>query len=714
MHLSQAELHWLPWFGKHGKLSLRWSCFLNQHRYRTAEKVFSGIANTRQKLLLNWADNQWESLENLALLLHNDASAMTPEFLQEKKKQNQHFSELFIVDKTGKVLISTYSPRVGKSDLPADALAIGLKSVFVHGPYVDPMTETIGPSSSKFHDAVTLMFYRPIQVDGMQEMCLCGRIPNDVMSDLIQREQGHIFRESGDNYVFMVESNFDPRIAPGTALSRSRFEDNTFTHGDNLKTGVNTQFGAVRVKQHTELELCFNDPASEKLHPGVRETIANGENLFVTYPGYPDYRHIPVIGKGVTLQFPNSPDRWGMMCEGDLEEVYRQRSLGYCLMRLFILLTGFLWLARTALVALLPASVSDSPVITFGLLLLGWICFYFAGVRPISRRLTSQSELFLNIAECNGSLKLRLNNEDLKNDEAGELGGWINSFIDKVDDTVKQVADVADMLEQASSSMSKSSATVVESATAQSVTAAATAAAVEQMLVSTARVEEQANETRTISKSGTELSSLGKETAQKASEEMTAIAQALLQSSQIILTLEQSSNEITQVVKVIRDIADQTNLLALNAAIEAARAGEHGRGFAVVADEVRSLASRTSQSTNEINQTISSIRSETQNAVNTMRLCSEQAQRGMSLANEAAKAMDQINAGAEQTLKQVLDIAAATRGQSEASNNIALNVAKIAHMAEGNNHVALDSRVAAKNLEQLADNLLKAVNRFTT
>jgi len=120
-------------------------------------------------------------------------------------------------------------------------------------------------------------------------------------------------------------------------LSRSRFEDAAFTRGDNLKQGVRTAYGVVQIKDHTEFEIRFTDPATKELHPGVRETIRNGKNLFVLYPGYPDYRHIPVVGAGVTLRMPGSPDTWGMMCEGDLEEVYRRRSVGFKLMRTFVL-----------------------------------------------------------------------------------------------------------------------------------------------------------------------------------------------------------------------------------------------------------------------------------------------------------------------------------------------------------------------------------------
>ena len=134
----------------------------------------------------------------------------------------------------------------------------------------------------------------------------------------------------------MVDSRFDSRIQPGTALSRSRFEDATFSHGENLKSGVHTRWGTVRVQQHTELELRFTDPATGQLHR-CAGNHRQGFEPVRHLSGYSDYRHIPVIGKGVTFQLPGSPDRWGMMCEADLEEVYRRRSLSVGLMKTYLL-----------------------------------------------------------------------------------------------------------------------------------------------------------------------------------------------------------------------------------------------------------------------------------------------------------------------------------------------------------------------------------------
>ena len=319
MQLSRSERRWLPWFGATGKIKMAWSCFLNRDIYADVEHTFEGIAATRVKLLEQWSERLWQEMSQLADTIASSYPEINNELLSDTLQSQGEFSELFIVDPQGEVLHSTFIAHVGRkissSRSAEKALSNGLQDSFLHGPYVDHMTVEIGPSSSKFHDAVTLMFYQPINVEGKAVAVLCGRVPNDVMSDLIQREAGHIYPESGDNYIFMVESRFDSTLQQGIALSRSRFEDNSFSHGENLKSGIHTKFGVVKVSQHTEFEIRFTDPATGQLHPGVRETIKNGQNLYVTYPGYSDYRHIPVIGKGVTFQLKGSPDRWGMMCD---------------------------------------------------------------------------------------------------------------------------------------------------------------------------------------------------------------------------------------------------------------------------------------------------------------------------------------------------------------------------------------------------------------
>lgn len=343
MNLTSDERGWLPWWGATGKLRMGWSCFLNRRMYRTNEQIFESIARTRRDALIGWAEHKWSFLESLAERMSNGDESNLAEVLAASCGRLREISELLVVGADGVVLASTAAHRAGAHDLPVEAVKRGLVERVLHGPYKDPVTLALGKTTSRFHDDVTLMFYQPLVLAGGKSAAVCARIPNDVMSDLIQREAGHVFEESGDNYLFMVESRLDARVLPGTALSRSRFEDATFSHGDNLKDGIRTGFGTVGIRHHTEFEIRFTDPATGQLHPGVRETIARGENLYVKYPGYSDYRHIPVIGKGVTFQMPGSADRWGMMCEGDLEEVYRRRSVSYSLSVRLALLISLLW-----------------------------------------------------------------------------------------------------------------------------------------------------------------------------------------------------------------------------------------------------------------------------------------------------------------------------------------------------------------------------------
>ena len=425
MNLSKGELAWLPWFGKLGKLSMGWSAYLNESRYPVIESTFEGIAATRVKLLQGWAEAQWGALDNLGRELEESFPDIRTVRLTETRGLMEDFSEIGIADLSACILASTAAVRVGLSDLPSRAFSAGLKEKLLHGPYRDPVTLALGATSSRFHDEVTMMFYRPLKVDGKTVAVLYGRVPNDVLGDLIQREAGHIFHESGDNYLFMVRSEFDPGIAQGTALSRSRFEDAAFTLGDNLRDGVRTDYGTVRIQRHTELELVFNDPATGQLHPGIRETIRQGNNLFVTYPGYSDYRHIPVIGKGVTFKMPHSPDTWGMMCEGDLEEVYRYRSVSFQLLSLYFLTNIICWGVTTGLDIFFELPRSWGMLLNF---LSVWLravsIFYTVGCHPFAHtRLRETTRVLRGMAEGDGDLTQRLPKKG--KDRRGVLHGTV-------------------------------------------------------------------------------------------------------------------------------------------------------------------------------------------------------------------------------------------------------------------------------------------------
>jgi methyl-accepting chemotaxis protein len=238
------------------------------------------------------------------------------------------------------------------------------------------------------------------------------------------------------------------------------------------------------------------------------------------------------------------------------------------------------------------------------------------------------------------------------------------------------------------------------------------ASTVEEMTVSIDQIAEHAREAQNISQSSSELSTQGSDVILKVVGDMRGIAETVHESSAIIEGLGRQSDEIYSIIQAIKEIADQTNLLALNAAIEAARAGEQGRGFAVVADEVRKLAERTTGSTEKIAAMIQKIQVGTKQAVASMEVGVERVNQGVSLAGQAGEAIRQIQAGAQRVGVAVTDISSALREQSIASSEIARHVEQVAQMSDENHAAIQHNAESALRLEELAMSLEGAVEKF--
>ncbi len=254
--------------------------------------------------------------------------------------------------------------------------------------------------------------------------------------------------------------------------------------------------------------------------------------------------------------------------------------------------------------------------------------------------------------------------------------------------------------------------TVASGSNRQHDAALSAASAMNQLTANMHQVSQNASETAHIAESASGLSAEGMDIVRDASVEMERIAASVTQSSEVVSILGERSKAISGIAQTIREIADQTNLLALNAAIEAARAGEQGRGFAVVADEVRKLAERTSQATGEISSMISAIQGETQSAIVSIDAGSGQAANGAALAQRAADSLERINLGARETMEKVDAIAAAIDEQSRSGNDIADHVRNIMSMAEANSAASDKALREASQLEYLATNLKEIGNVF--
>jgi methyl-accepting chemotaxis protein len=298
------------------------------------------------------------------------------------------------------------------------------------------------------------------------------------------------------------------------------------------------------------------------------------------------------------------------------------------------------------------------------------------------------------------------------NDEVGQTAKAFNNLVATLQQSLSQVVAGVSQVSGAAQSLSSSSTQVAQSSSAQSEAASSMAAAVEQMTVSIGQVSDSAREAVDISRKSGDLSTEGGGIIQNASSEMSKIAEAVRHTAEVIEQLGEHSHQISSIVQVIKEVAEQTNLLALNAAIEAARAGEQGRGFAVVADEVRRLAERTSMATEEITRMIAAMQGSSHAAVSTMSSMVEQVGGGVELASRAGSSIVRIKDGAEHVVGVVNDISSALDEQSRASNDIACQVEKVAQMTEQNRAAAAETASTAIGLQELADSMLAVVRKF--
>ncbi|KAB2970695.1 HAMP domain-containing methyl-accepting chemotaxis protein [Zoogloea sp.] len=335
----------------------------------------------------------------------------------------------------------------------------------------------------------------------------------------------------------------------------------------------------------------------------------------------------------------------------------------------------------------------------FSWLLIRSVTLPLSDIRNVVSRVRDTSDFTLTV-------------EHQAKDEVGQTATAFNELLATLRTTLGTLLQSVAHVRRTALEMSRNAGQSADAAATTSDAAASMAASVEQMSVSISHVGENARDAFALAHRTGDYSNQGGEVIQRAVTEINHIASSVQEVAATIEDLGAHSDRISGVVQVIKDVADQTNLLALNAAIEAARAGEAGRGFAVVADEVRKLAERTAQATGEISRMIGEIQASARNAVVTMDKAMAQVGTGVRLADQAGQAIKEIRESTGNVAAVVGNISEAIAEQGSASQSIAALVERVAQAAEENSATAGSSAEAARELEALSSRMQEVASRF--
>ncbi len=338
-------------------------------------------------------------------------------------------------------------------------------------------------------------------------------------------------------------------------------------------------------------------------------------------------------------------------------------------------------------------------------ILLAWLVS-----RTVTGPIKAVVDTIRDIAQGEGDLTRRL--PILGKNEIGELSEWFNTFIGKLHGIIGQVSDSSLQLASSSLQLQQTTKQMTESTAQLTSQSTSLATAGEEMSATSGDIASNCHHAANNAGGATQKATMGAAVVGQSIAVMNTIAERVQNAASTVDALGVRSEQIGAIIGTIEDIADQTNLLALNAAIEAARAGEQGRGFAVVADEVRALAERTTRATKEIGEMIKAIQKETKDAVTSMEQSVTQVEQGTSHAADSGRSLQEILDIINDVTEQISQIATAAEEQTATTREISSNVMNLNDLAQQNDHALHETAIAANNVSRQAEELKQLVGQF--